>query len=121
MWKYEQKTGRLFDLNAALVGTGWSGQGIGKNNPDAQNIPNIGPLPRGVYTIGQPYHHPKLGPLTMNLTPDPANEMESRADFRIHGAAPAPDTETSSEGCIIQYHPVRQQVANSQDNQLQVI
>lgn len=107
--------------DGSVAGIGWAGQGAGKNNPDAQNIPNIGPLPRGNYTIGPAYHHPKLGRVTMNLIPDPDNNMEGRADFRIHGAAAPPDTETSSHGCIIQIRSVRERVAGSSDKRLQVV
>lgn len=103
--RYEQATGKLFDENG-LVGTGWAGQLLGKNNPAMQNVKMTGPLPVGKYTINDPIDHPKLGPEAFPLTPDPANEMFGRADFYIHGANRRTPS-LSSEGCIIQSRVVR--------------
>lgn len=120
MYTYKQSTGQLFDSSGNLLGTGWAGQGDGKNNPDMQDVKNIGPLPQGRYTIGPAYHHPRLGPVTMDLTPSPSNQMFDRADFRIHGAS-ATDPEHSSEGCMIQIRIVRESVASGMDKDLEVI
>ena len=120
MWTYESSTGKIFPEGSILqAGIGWAGQGPGKNNPDMQNVEDIGPLPVGRYKIGAPYHHPKLGPVTMDLTPDPANEMFGRSAFRIHGFGE--DVEHASEGCIIQVKPVRDRIAESGDTDLQVV
>lgn len=120
MWVFESSTGRMFKDDSNMVrGIGWSGQGLGKNNPDMQNVPDVGPIPVGRYTIGAPYHHPKLGPITMDLEPDTNNEMYGRSLFRIHGFGE--DKEHASEGCIIQVPSVRQAIADSGDNQLEVV
>lgn len=122
MYTYKISTGQLRGLDDNYLGTGWAGQGKYKNDPAATNVPNLGPLPVGLYTIGAAYHHPKLGPLTMNLTPDSTNVMFGRSVFRLHGAA-AVNPELSSEGCIIQMHDVRLAVASNLDREfrLQVI
>ena len=116
----------LFRHNGILFGTGWAGQGIGRNNPDAQKMPDIGPLPIGKYTIGKAYDHTlengythNLGPVVMDLTPDPANEMFGRKDFRIHGASLL-DPARSSEGCIILPRPVREAIDTGIDKDLEV-
>ncbi len=111
MYVYHQKTGAIFSDSGVLLGTGAAGQGAGLNNPDMEAVVNIGPLPRGFYKIGIPYHHPELGPLTMDLIPQPGNEMHGRDDFRIHGFAFV-HPELSSQGCICQTEPVRQFIAD---------
>lgn len=122
MWVYSQKNGKLFH-NDTLVGIGYAGAfGPTQNNPDAQCLIKLGPLPRGLYMIGPAYVHPHLGPVTMNLTPDLANDMcdPPRAFFRIHPdsvAAPG----HGSEGCICMARAIRVQVDSSTDKRLQVI
>jgi uncharacterized protein RhaS with RHS repeats len=76
----------------------YAGRGAGLNNPAAQNRRNIGPLPQGTYSVGAPTQ--RRGPQTRPLTPDPSNNMFSRAGFLIHGDNPAQNY-TASEGCII--------------------
>ena len=122
--RYHQANGHLEMIEASgaetLLGVGFAGNdsrpGVnpnrihGYNNPDAQGVKCIGPLPRGWYTIGKPFHHPGLGPLTFILTPDPANAMCGRDSLRMHGAS-ATDPANSSEGCIVQAHDVRVKLA----------
>ena len=118
MFTYRQSTGELFDPTGERIGVGYAGHGEGTNDPAMESIANIGPLPKGRYLIGLPYHHPKLGPLTMNLTPDIDNVMYDRRDFRIHGDNDAHD---ASHGCIVQDHDVRLKVSLSPDHALHVI
>lgn len=122
MLKFVQGTGRLEDSRGELIGFGFAGQREGYNNPDKQNVPDIGPLPRGFYKIGAPYHHPHLGPLTMDLTPFPENQMFGRSLFRIHGRS-AINPELSSKGCVCQDRPARQFVADhlNQDDVVEVV
>lgn len=117
---YEQRTGRLFTDEGELLGTGYAGKGEGKNNPDMQATPFIGPLPAGWYTRGAAYTHEHLGPITMNLTPDEGNEMFGRNLFRIHGDAIA-DPGNASDGCIVQDHDVRMRVSNHPDVRMHVV
>jgi len=109
------------DAKGGFIGVGCAGQGIGFNNPTMQGVHNIGPLPRGFYKIDAPYHHEHLGPLTMNLTPFPENEMFGRGDFRIHGYAKI-HPELSSRGCIVQFRDVRKHIADhlTEDNIVEV-
>jgi len=85
-----------------------------------QDVRNVGPLPRGFYTIGawsmdpRPGELAKLGPVTAELDPDPGNETFGRSGFFIHGPE-------FSEGCIVLPHGVRVQLATSSDRRLQVI
>lgn len=122
MNRYEQSTGRFYDGKGNLLGCGAAGQQVGYNNPEAESIKDIGPLPRGFYKIGPSYHHPHLGPVTMNLTPFPENEMHGRGDFRIHGFS-ADHPELSSHGCICQHLSTRQAIdqLRSTDDVVEVV
>ncbi len=120
---YEQATGRMFLTEAGvndLFASGYSGseEHSGKNNPHAQCEQDIGPLPRGIYTIGAPRNGPT--PISLPLTPDLGNDMCGRSDFLIHGdllAAPG----TASHGCIILPHPDRERIAATHVDQLLVV
>ena len=117
---YSQPTGQLSDDTGQLEGTGYAGNGAGWNNPAMQDVPDVGPLPVGEYTIGPAYRHPELGPLTMDLTPDPSNEMFGRSLFRMHGRRFVGDV-GASKGCIVMDEPVRHAVASGADRRLRVV
>jgi RHS repeat-associated protein len=82
--------------------TGYSGTGAGRNNPDMQDIPNTGPIPRGSWQMGSPYDSPNTGRNTITLTPLQGNEcFDTERDcnsFRVHGNNARND---ASLGCII--------------------
>jgi hypothetical protein len=118
MWTYEQATGIMLH-DAEEVGTGYSGHGIGLNNPKIQNVRGVGPIPQGRYTIQPPSEHPQLGPIALALLPDLTNKMFLRDGFFCHGDN-AEQNHTASEGCIIMPRTVRVAMAGS-DNQLEVI
>ena len=121
MWTYYQRTGEMFH-DGELFGKGYAGKYGGKNNPAMQDVILTGPLPRGIYRIGDAYTHSNLGPLTMNLTPDAANAMFGRADFRIHGDS-IENPGFASQGCIVLNHGFRQAIddaAKSGDRMLEV-
>ena len=117
-WTFEQATGNMIDPTGAVVATGYAGGNCGnnpegKNNPDMQDRPGIGPLPCGLYTLGTPVDHTHLGAYAVPLIPDPANDMMGRGDFYLHG-----DTTPSgnaSEGCIIMPRAIREAVVASGD------
>lgn len=124
MWIYDQRTG---EFGASETGAffvpichGYSGFGGGKNNPEMQNVRDVGPIPEGVYTIGPAFADPEKGPVVMALTPDVDNEMFGRAGFLIHGDSIEHPGE-ASQGCIILDKLSREQVAESTDRTLKVI
>jgi hypothetical protein len=110
VWIYVIATGELWrrrlDGTSNLVGAGYAGHGAGVNNPALIPERKIGPLPPGWYEIGPAYHHPRLGALTFNLTPDPHTEMFGRDLFRIHGDNKLRNR-SGSYGCIVQDRPAR--------------
>ena len=64
-WVWKQSTGELFLRGSPVTtpfATGYAGYGEGRNNPDMQCVQDIGPIPRGGYTMG-------LAPLSLPLTP----------------------------------------------------
>lgn len=120
MWTYQQSTGNIWDNNGEHVARGYSGAGASKNDPEAQDQQGVGPLPRGLWSIGQPYDSERVGPLALPLTPTADTETFGRSAFLIHGdsiAAPG----TASRGCIILPRDVRQRIAASADRLLFVI
>lgn len=120
MWTYDQFTGMLCAPDGTLAAVGYSGAGDGKNNPAMQNVPDVGPIPQGTYTISQPYNSPEHGPFAMPLIPSPANAMFGRSGFLMHGDS-LEHPGCASEGCIIMPPQVRQAVWASGDRELQVV
>jgi hypothetical protein len=82
---------------------GYAGTGTGRNNPEAQDQRNVGPIPRGEWVVdGELYNSPNTGRNTARLTPLPGNECEETGrdctSFRMHGNNEEND---ASEGCIV--------------------
>jgi hypothetical protein len=119
-WTYAQKTGEL-QQDGQHVATGYSGAGDGKNNPDMQSIPNIGPIPQGDWTItGPPVNTAEHGPYVLRLAPKEETDTFGRSGFLMHGdSRNAPGT--ASHGCVILPRPVREQVWQSGDRELEVV
>jgi hypothetical protein len=120
MWTYVQFNGQLLDAGGNLIAVGYSGSPAGKNQPEEQSIADVGPIPRGMYTIGPPHDTPEHGPYVLSLTPAGTNQMFGRSGFLIHGDSVA-HPGRASEGCIIMALKTRQQVWTSGDHQLQVV
>ncbi len=126
-WVYHQSTGQTtHDTNGSSTnaGTGYSGNGEGLNNPDMQNVPNTGPIPRGTYTINQQQDNTTNSgtnlPASMRLTPNDGTDTFGRGGFLIHGDN-ANGNQSASEGCIILNRNVRNAIGNSGDNRLRVV
>lgn len=127
-WIYHQQDGDLYH-NKTYVGWGWSGHGTGKNKPDWQSRPNIGPIPRGKYGIEPPFDyrrtksHPHgTGPYSMRLVPDPRNRMFGRSGFLIHGASTnSAHFGQESDGCVILSRSLRSHIWASGDHTLEVL
>jgi hypothetical protein len=119
MWTYSQSTGRLTDKDGKLAAVGYSGRaGSARNNPNSQALHNVGPIPRGHYSIGQAHQSEHTGPLTMDLKPSRETNTFGRSLFRIHGDNMIHD---ASEGCIIMPRNVREDLATSSDKLLEVV
>jgi hypothetical protein len=119
MWSYIQSTGELIGPDDVRA-QGYSGAGVHKNDPDSQNLVDLGPIPCGVYRIGDPQDTAEHGPFVLPLTPDAANEMFGRAGFLIHGDS-IEHPGAASEGCIIMPRLVRDRIYMSGDRHLFVM
>lgn len=129
MWIYSQGLGTLYrklfpGAEPTVEGQGYSGVGAGLNNPAAQCLEKLGPLPRGSYTIGPP----KNGPTdySLPLVPSIGNDMcnPPRDNFLIHGdrnQEPPRAPNVASEGCIILSPVVRRKIWESGDRELLVV
>lgn len=117
MWTFNQKTGEIRQ-DEHLVGLGYAGAGEGKNNPSMQAIRNAGPLPCGLYQIGEPHGSSHMGPFALELIPHDGNEMFGREGFFWHGDD---GKGTASEGCICSSYAIRLKAYESTDRTLKVI
>lgn len=122
MWQYSQSTGVLTSEDGEpLQPAGYAGNGEGKNNGDMQSVRDVGPLPRGFYTMTELIpDDPETGIYTIVLEPDETNEMFGRDDFRIHGDSESHPGD-ASDGCIVQAHANRVAVWTSWDHRLEVV
>ncbi len=118
-WRYVQSTGQMLHDGQSQA-FGYSGHGEGKNDPACQAIHNVGPIPRGLYEIGEPSDTKTHGPYVLHLTPDEGNDMCGRSGFLIHGDSVI-NPGTASEGCIILPRAVRERIWNSCDTELEVV
>jgi hypothetical protein len=118
---YSQNSGKWF-IDGVFFALCYSGIGEGLNNPAMQEVHNVGPVPRGLYKIGEAYDHPKLGPVTMNLDPVNGTNTFGRSDFRIHADLKGwPSLHIASHGCVIMIKPERLIISTSQDKDLEVV
>jgi|SRR5208337_845460 len=125
MWSFNSSTGELLDSTDGHIETGYAGGACGSrpdaiNNPAYQYTKGIGPLPTGLYTMGDAVEGSHLGPLAIPLTPDPSNDMQGRDDFYIH-ADTIGHPRCASNGCIVLSHATRVLLSQSSDRQIQVI
>lgn len=119
-WTYAQKTGDL-QQDGNHVASGYSGSGEGKNNPQMEAVPNVGPIPKGNWTIaGPPISTRDHGPYVLKLHPTPETETFERSGFLMHGDS-TKSPGSASRGCVILPRPVREQVWNSGDRDLLVV
>jgi hypothetical protein len=127
--RYEQSTGQMYLIDGLTggeksLGQGYAGRGVGFNNPEAQNIPNIGPIPEGLYAIGSIRDNrvriglPNERVMESSLRLTPMTNIGSRAGFLIHSDF---GVTTASNGCICTPLSVRQVVANTGVTRLQVV
>lgn len=121
MWRYEQTTGQLFNDSGELTAIGYSGHGEGLNNPDMQNVRDVGPLPQGFWAIGPPRNDPKLGVFTLSLIPKPGTDTFGRDEFYSHGdEVDHPGQHLASDGCLILPRFARFDLWNLNDHDLEV-
>lgn len=124
MWTWDQSAGKLF-RDGALVSTGYSGKGRGKNNPALQGMQGVGPIPRGKWKIVERYDSQRVGPYALKLfavdgTLDDTHAGTGRGAFRIHGDSVARPGDASN-GCVILPRAIREKIWTSGDRDLKVV
>lgn len=124
MWSWRQSTGELRH-NGRLVAYGYSGFGVGKNNPAAQLQRRLGPIPQGDWSIVRKYDSTAVGPYTLTLhardgNADDVHDPSGRSAFRIHGDS-IKNPGTASRGCIILPRSIRERIWTSGDRVLRVL
>jgi hypothetical protein len=120
MWTYDSANGNL-SQDGSFVVAGYSGIGDGLNNPAEEMDADIGPIPRGDYTIDPFFDDPGgKGPIVAHLIPAPETATFNRSGFMIHGDNAAMN-HTASHGCIILDREIRQRIAASGDTALEVV
>lgn len=119
LWRYFQSTGKLFKDNS-FIGIGYSGTGMGLNNPKAQSVHNIGPIPIGLWKIGPWVNNKHLGPCVAFLEPSKNTNTFDRSGFFIHGDNKLMN-HSASEGCIILSRALREQIKDSGITQIEIV
>ena len=120
MWRYEQSSGTIFHA-ADYIGMGYSGHGAGLNNPALEQVRDVGPIPKGIYDIGESEDVPHLGKNVMQLLPSAGTNDYGRTGFYWHGDdIHKPGEFCASDGCIVSSLAIRQLVSTSNDSQLEV-
>ncbi len=121
---YHQASGLIATPEGQFVSIGWSGHGIGKNDPEFQSEKSFGPLPQGVYRVGAwEEQHPGLGPMVAHLEQIEGNNY-GRDGFYFHGPAQDPSHYgNESKGCIVVPRPGREKVreAAPEGSKVQVV
>jgi hypothetical protein len=121
MFTYVQVNGH-FAKGGVLIATGYSGHGEGVNNPCLQETHAIGPIPVGLWRMGEAVEHPELGPLAIPLTACDGTQTFGRGGFFVHGdEVKTAGQELASHGCIILGKAARQMIEDSDDKLLQVV
>ena len=104
-WTWMQLTGQLYTPQGALCAQGYSGHDAGRNNPALQASPNIGPLPWGLWTMGEcPAPGGRRGPMAIPLEPYLGTQTCGRSGFYIHGDTledVLDHTQCASHGCVV--------------------
>lgn len=119
MWVWDQSSGTM-SRDGLVVGVGYSGADLGKNNPAMESAVGVGPIPTGMWVITDEYDSPHTGPFTLALSPAAGTDTEGRNAFRIHGDSIS-SPGTASHGCIILPRTVRNTIWTSGDRSLQVV
>jgi hypothetical protein len=109
VWLYVQDTGAIY-FNRSFISIGYAGRGIGVNNSDLQNRVGVGPIPRGLWSMGRVQQTPS--PHSIRLNPGPETETFGRSGFLVHGGN-ADTGRTASRGCIILDRTTRKQIMAS--------
>ena len=121
MWTFDVKAGAILSPTKFPLGTAYSGNGKGLNNPLMDGVPDVGPIPPGQWQIGEFFDDiGGKGPQVCHLTPAPGTDTLGRSGFMIHGDNQLMN-HSASEGCIIAARFIRDAIAHSGDKIIEVV
>lgn len=70
---YSQISGLMYlddhERNRIILARGYSGAGTSINDPDCEDMPGRGPIPRGLWKVGVAFNSERTGQLAIPLTP----------------------------------------------------
>ena len=115
-WTYDQSSGQVF-FQGKLYTQAYSGRDAGKNNPALQDKVALGPIPRGIWRMGNPYKSEAVGRYCIPLIPMEGTVTFNRTAFLIHGDSVSHPGK-ASKGCIIVSPLSRRQTMYTQGNRL---
>ncbi|XQS17336.1 tlde1 domain-containing protein [Citrobacter telavivensis] len=118
-WVYKVSVHKFYLDGTFQFDAEYSGRPEFWNDSANECVINKGPLPRGTYTIGPAFNHPRTKAYTLRLTPFIENQMCGRDGFMIHGNSVAHPTQ-ASDGCIILNLSGRKTINDSTDKILVV-
>lgn len=119
-WAFCTRNGMLY-LDGHPIATGYSGHGVGRNNPALEASHGVGPIPSGLWFIkGPPEDTMEHGPFVLRLQPAPGTLTFGRSGFLIHGDSKH-EPGTASLGCIILDRQTREHVWASGIRELLVL
>lgn len=115
-WLYSQAR-HVLSRDGVLVSSDcYSGHGEGLNNPAAEGIPSVGPIPCGLYRFGEISADKSHGPLARRIIPAPGTDTHNRSGFLLHGDEVEHAGESlASHGCIIAARTVRAMTIEGED------
>ena len=100
---------------------GYSGAPGHVNAPHDTALVGLGPIPAGLWHVGLPHNHARLGPLVFRLRPAVNTEVFGRDEFYIHGDRKLGPSRSASSGCIILNRPGREAMQFYRVRALEVI
>lgn len=77
-WTWDQSAGLMLDPDGKRFAGGYSGKRSGLNNPAKQRERACGPIPQGMWRIGELRRSKRTGPNIMDLTPLPGTQTFGR-------------------------------------------
>lgn len=114
MWVFTIAIGQLRNEGTGTIYYEiYSGDAAHKNDYLACNLADKGPIPPGVYWIGEARDTPDHGPEFIPLIPVPGSVMFGRSSFGMHGDNINHPGE-ASHGCVIGPRNVRDLVSADQ-------
>lgn len=117
-WLYESSSGWLSRKGSRLA-RGYSGAPGAVNDPAQQSLHDAGPIPEGIWMMGEPRDTVEHGPFAIPLVAMAGTETFGRSDFMVHGDSKE-HPGAASKGCIIMPRFARERLVESGEKLLEV-